>query len=69
MVIELFLRTGVGANRAATAKLRAFRALSTEISADFSTVASENWFVTRFLKAFVESRPLRDGNDAGIGRR
>jgi hypothetical protein len=48
MVIELFLRTGVGANRAATAKLRGFRALSTEISADFSTVASENWFVTLF---------------------
>jgi len=68
MVIELFLRTGVGANRAATAKLRGFRALSTEISADFSTVASENWFVTRFLKAFAESQPLRYGNDGGIGR-
>jgi len=68
MAIELFLRTGVGANRAATAKRRGFRALSTEISADFSTVASENWFVTRFLKPFVESQPLKDGNDAGIGR-
>jgi hypothetical protein len=67
MAIELFLRTGVGANRAATAKRRAFRALSTEISADLSTVASENWFVTRFLRAFVESQALRAGNDGGIG--
>ena len=67
MVIELFLRTGVGANRAATAKLRGFRTLSTEISTDLSTVASENWFVTCFLKAFVESQALRAGNDGGIG--
>jgi len=69
MVIGLFLRTGVGANRAATAKLHGFRALSTEISADFSTVASENWFVTRFLKAFVESQPLFDDSDAGLRSR
>ncbi|SRR6266498_2407734 len=67
MVIELFLRTGVGANRAATAKLRGFRALSTEISAGFSTVASENWFVTRFLKAFVEVAALGAGYGGGIG--
>src|SRR5947207_7686839 len=58
MMNELFLRTGLGANRAGTAKLRAIRALSTEISAGFSTVASENWFVTGFLEVFRRGEDL-----------
>jgi len=58
MVSELFLRTGLGANRATTLKLRAIRALSTEISAGFSAVVSENWFVTAFLKGFRREADL-----------
>jgi hypothetical protein len=38
----LVVRTGLGANRRATAQCRAIRALSTDISTAFSTAVSEN---------------------------
>jgi hypothetical protein len=71
----LFVRTGVGANRTATAKRRGFRTVSTEISTDFSAAASENWFVTRFSEEFREvarsdlSRGRRQEREGGSKHR
>jgi hypothetical protein len=53
MVHGLLVRTGVGANRSATAKRRGFWELSAGISTDFSAAVSENRFVTGFWRVFA----------------
>jgi hypothetical protein len=55
MVHGLLVRTGVGANRSATAKLRGFRDLSAGISTDFSAAVSENRFDPLFCEGFSET--------------
>jgi hypothetical protein len=65
MAHGLLVRTGVGANRSATAKRRAFRDLSAGISTGFSAAVSENRLDPLFCEGFPETARRTYPRDGG----